>query len=83
MRLRAILPRSHWAGEDQRALASPPGFDIPTNTVQENDTYGGQGKAVGCVPPAALLFEQAVSIQDQQNQIRDQHDCRHARDGKH
>jgi hypothetical protein len=23
------------------------------------------------------------SIQDQQNQIRDQHDCGHARDGKH
>jgi len=40
------------------ALPSPPGFDIPTITVQENGTYGGQGKAVGCVPPAALLFEQ-------------------------
>jgi hypothetical protein len=55
----------------------------PTIAVQENGTYGGQGKAVGCVPPTALLFEQAASIQDQQNQTLNQHDCGHARDGKH
>src|SRR6516225_12050541 len=42
--------------EASAALASPPGFDIPTNTVQENGTYGGQGKAVGVSHPAALLF---------------------------
>ena len=32
-------------------------FDNPTMTVQENGTYGGQGKAVGriTVSPAALL----------------------------
>ena len=29
-------------------------FDIPTTAVQENGTYGGQGKATG-VPLAALL----------------------------
>jgi hypothetical protein len=35
---------------------------------------GDEGKAVGCVPPTALLSEQAVqSIQDQQDQIRSQH----------
>jgi hypothetical protein len=44
---------------------------------------GDEGKAVGCVPPTALLFEQGISIQDQQNQILNQHDCGHARDGKH
>ena len=27
----------------------------PTIAVQENGTYGGQGKAAGCVPLAALL----------------------------
>ena len=30
-------------------------FDNPTTAVQENGTYGGQGKAAGCVPLAALL----------------------------
>jgi hypothetical protein len=33
---------------------------------------GDQGKAVGCVPPTALLFEEALNTQDQQNKIRDQ-----------
>ena len=42
------------------ALASLPGFGIPTITVQENGTYGGQGKAVGCVPPTALLSLRAL-----------------------
>ena len=32
-------------------------FGRPTNAVQENGTYGDEGKAVGCVPPTALLFE--------------------------
>jgi hypothetical protein len=37
------------------ALASSlPGFDIPTNTVQENGTYGGQGKAVGVSHPGGF-----------------------------
>jgi hypothetical protein len=36
---------------------------------------GDESKAVGCVSPTALLSERARSIQDQQNQIRDQHDC--------
>jgi len=31
-------------------------LDNPTIAVRENGTYGGQGKAVGCVPPTALLF---------------------------
>jgi hypothetical protein len=31
------------------------GFDNPTDAVQEHGTYWGQGKAVGCVPPTALL----------------------------
>jgi hypothetical protein len=45
---------------------------------------GDEGKAVGCVPPMALLFEQAVqSIQDQQNQIRDQRDGRYPCYRKH
>ena len=43
------------------APASLPSFDIPTIAVQENGTYGGQGKAVGCVPPTALLFEESRS----------------------
>jgi len=30
-------------------------FDNPTTAVQENGAYGGQGKAAGCVPLAALL----------------------------
>jgi hypothetical protein len=41
---------------ERRFSASPPGFDSPHDAVQENGTYGGQGKAVGCVPPTALLF---------------------------
>ena len=36
-------------------------FDNPHNAVQEHGTYGGQGKAVGCVPPTALLFEESRS----------------------
>ena len=33
--------------------------------------------------PTALLFEEVVSIQDQQNQTLNQHDGGHACDGKH
>ena len=36
-----------------------PSFDSPTNAVRENGTYGDEVKAVGRVPPTALLFEQA------------------------
>jgi hypothetical protein len=43
---------------------------------------GQLGKAVGCASPTALLFEQAASIQDQQNQTLNQHNCGHACDGK-
>ena len=45
-------------------------FDNPTTAVQENGTYGGQGKAAGCVPLAALLslnfslFVLAITSQD-------------------
>jgi len=37
-------------------LASLPGLDNPTTAVQENGTHGDEGKAVGCVPPTALLL---------------------------
>ena len=40
----------------QRHWLHYPGFDNPTIAVQEHGTYGGQRKAVGCVPPTALLF---------------------------
>jgi hypothetical protein len=33
----------------------------PNDAVQENGTTGEEGKAVGCVPPTALLFEQRSS----------------------
>ena len=36
-----------------------------------------------CSRVAALLFEQAASIQDQQNQTLNHNDCGHPRDGKH
>jgi hypothetical protein len=39
-----------------KTQTSLPGFDSPHDAVQENATYGGQGKAVGCVSPTALLF---------------------------
>jgi hypothetical protein len=59
-------------------------FDNPTLPSKNTARMGDEGKAVGCVPPTALLFEQAVqSIQDQQNQIRDQRDCRHPCYGEH
>jgi len=58
--------------------ASLPGFDSPTTAAQESGAMGGQGKAVerrGA--PTALLFEEMISIQDQQNQTLNQHDGRH------
>jgi hypothetical protein len=72
-RASAILPRSDWGVPASRAergrkvkrrtaFASLSGFDIPTITVRENGTYGGQGKAVGCVPPTALLFVRQTMI---------------------
>jgi hypothetical protein len=42
--------------EGEARMTSLPGFDNPHDVVRENGTYGGQGKAVGCVPPTALLF---------------------------
>ena len=66
-RLGAILPRSDWTsllvategwdGGEVCRITSLAGFDSPHDAVQENGTYGGQGKAVGCVPPTALLSE--------------------------
>jgi hypothetical protein len=45
--------------EASAALASLPGFDSPTITVQENGTYGGQGKAVGVSHPGGFaVFEE-------------------------
>ena len=41
-------------GEDHPPLHRP--FDNPHDAVREHGTYGGQGKAVGCLPPTALLF---------------------------
>src|SRR5215472_5448165 len=43
-------------GQRRRLITSLPSFDSPTIAAQESGTYGGQGKAVGCVPPTALLF---------------------------
>ena len=40
--------------EASAALASLPGFDSPTITVQENGTYGGQGKAAGVSHPGGF-----------------------------
>jgi hypothetical protein len=36
----------------------------PHDAAQESGTYGGQGKAVGCASPAALLFVEAISVED-------------------
>jgi hypothetical protein len=33
-------------------------FGNPMDAAQESGTWGDEGKAVGCVPPTALLFEQ-------------------------
>jgi len=95
-----ILPRSDWSvlpscaerwdgGEDRNT--SLPGFDSPTDAVQENGTYGDEGKAVGFpILPGGLLAKPLASprrlcclssrsIQDQQNQTRDQHNGHHPR----
>jgi hypothetical protein len=79
-----ILARSNWGVLD----SGTEGDHRPVTTTQRMPSkktvrMGDEGKAVGCVPPTALLFEQGISIQDQQNQILNQHDCGHARDGKH
>jgi hypothetical protein len=59
-------------------------FDNPMLPPKKAVRKGQQGKAVGCVPPTALLFELAMgSIQDQRNQTLNQHDGGHARDGKY
>jgi hypothetical protein len=59
-------------------------FDSPTLPSKKTVRMGDDGKAVGLLHwPTALLFAQALrSIQDQQNQTLNQHDCGHARDGK-
>jgi hypothetical protein len=56
-------------------LASLPGFDSPTLLSKNTARMGDEGKAVGCVPPTALLFEQALNTRST-NQIRDQRDRR-------
>ena len=69
----------HFAGP-MEAVAGP----TPTDAVCPRGTYGDKGKAARLrAAPTALLFERAMqSIQNHQNQIRDQHDCSHTRDGK-
>jgi len=44
-------------GKDFPSLHRP--FDNPHGAVRGDGTYGGQGKAVGCAPPTALLFVEA------------------------
>ena len=37
-------------------------FGNPMDAAQESGTWGDEGKAVGCVPPTALLFKQALNF---------------------
>jgi hypothetical protein len=67
------LPRSGWASPFEngsvRTKVKDPyhqylhrRFDNPTTAVQENGTYGGQGKAVGSQRPTALLCELSLFV---------------------
>jgi hypothetical protein len=61
-RLGAILPRSNCASESadevkrQQHAASPGGSTARTMPSKNTARIGDEGKAVGCVPPTALLF---------------------------
>ena len=46
--------------EGEARITSPP-VRQPAR-CREHGTYGGQGKAVGCVPPTALLFVESRSF---------------------
>src|SRR6516165_6947132 len=68
-----MLPWSDWvvpsAWDPGTKVKIPYTLHCPVSTparCREHGTYGGQGKAVGCVPPTALLFEGAflTSIKD-------------------
>src|SRR5215469_8706244 len=61
-----MLPWSDWvvpsAWDPGTKVKIPYTLHCPVSTparCREHGTYGGQGKAVGCVPPTALLFEGA------------------------
>jgi len=84
-RASVILPRSDWGVLDSGTEGDHRPVSTTRRLLSKNTArMGDEGKAVGCVPPTALLFERAMqSIQNHQNQIRDQHDCSHTRDGKH
>ena len=49
-------------GEETASPALHLPFDNPTIAVQENGTYGGQGKAAGFRGPAALLCELSLFV---------------------
>src|SRR6516164_3322758 len=56
---RPLTLRNRRDGDEGEAASLHRPFDNPHDAVREHGTYGGQGKAVGCVPPTALLFEEA------------------------
>jgi hypothetical protein len=64
-----MLQRSGWAslaarnGRWGRGEVLSPSRSVrhPTDAARESGTYGGQGKAAGCVPPTALLYERHSS----------------------
>ena len=63
-----MLPWSDWvvpsAWDPGTKVKIPYTLHCPVSTparCREHGTYGGQGKAVGCVPPTALLFEESRS----------------------
>src|SRR6516164_10235043 len=56
---RPLTLRNRRDGDEGEAASLHRPFDNPHDAVREHGTYGGQGKAVGCVPPTALLFEGA------------------------
>jgi hypothetical protein len=75
-----VVPSARKTGDEGEAHLHRP-FDNPHDAVREIGTYGGRRQS-RWPPPTALLFA-VQSIQDQQNQTLNQHDCSHPRDGKH
>jgi len=53
---RPLTLRNRRDGDEGEAASLHRPFDNPHDAVREHGTYGGQGKAVGCLPPTALLF---------------------------
>jgi hypothetical protein len=79
-----ILARSNWGVLD----SGTEGDHRPVSTAQRllsknTARMGDEGKAVGRRRRLCCLSKQAISIQDQQNQTLNQHDCSHPRDGQH